>query len=129
MTVPHEEVDQRLARTEQRLHWYLVGLEEAHQGYRGKVFALPQAERAHILKRANGAIHSIRNSGPRAGHGVTRTLSRLGWYMDGLRDAAPGYQGTIFALHPEERTKRKERIRQTLERLEAPTHARLIPRS
>ena len=128
MRVPDGEVDQRLARTEQRLHWYLVGLEEAKPGYRGKVFALPRAERAQVSRRANSAIHSIRNSEPRAGHGVTRTLSRLGWYMDGLRDAAPGYHGTIFALRAEERDKRKERIRHTLERLEAPTHARLVPR-
>jgi hypothetical protein len=129
MSVPAEEVDKRMARTEQRLHWYLVGLEDAKPGYHGRVFALPHAERAHVSKRASGAIHSIRNRGPRAGHGVTRTLSRLGWYMDGLRDAAPGYQGTIFALHAEERNKRKERIRHTLERLEAPRTARLVPPS
>jgi hypothetical protein len=128
MTVPHEEVDRRMARTEQRLHWYLVGLEEARPGYHGRIFALPHAERAHVSKRADGAIHSIRNKGHRPGHGVNRTLSRLGWYMDGLRDAAPGYQGTIFTLRAEARNRHKERIRRTLERLEAPTHARLVPR-
>lgn len=128
MSFPAAEVDQRLARTEQRLHWYLVGLEEAKPGYRGTVFALPPAERAHLAKRAHGALQSIRSSGPATGHGVNRTISRLGWYMDGLRDAAPGYRGTIFALHPEERIKRREQIHHALERLEGPTHDRLMPR-
>lgn len=128
MRVHDDEVDRRLARTEQRLHWYLVGLEEAQPGYRGRVFALPHSERAHVSKRAHGAIHSIRNHARPGGRGVTRTLSRLGWYMDGLRDATPGYQGMIFSLEAEERIKRKERIRQALERLEAPRHERIVPR-
>jgi hypothetical protein len=128
MSVPPEDVDKRLARTEQRLQWYLVGLEEAKPGYRGRVFALPHAKRAQVAQRANGAMHSIRNRGARGGRGVTRTLSRLGWYMDGLRDATPGYQGTIFALRADERIKRKERIRHALERLEAPIQARKAPR-
>jgi hypothetical protein len=119
----------RLARTEQRLQWYLLGLEEAKPGYRGRVFSLPPGERERVSNRAHGAISSLQDKNPPAGRGLDRTVSRLGWYMDGLRDAAPGYQGRIFALQAAQRDERKERIRSVLCRLEVPPAANPALRS
>ena len=115
-----DEVLQRLARTEKRLQWYLLGLEEAKPGYRGLVFSLPHHDRERVGRRAHAVMRSLRNKGPRAGRGVDRTLSRLGWYMDGLRDAVPGYRGRIFALSHEERERHKARIKGALSKLDVP---------
>ncbi len=129
MSTAPEGIQQRLARTEKRLQWYLLGLEEAKPGYRGVVFALPLHERARVAQRAHGVLRSLRNKGPRAGRGVDRTLSRLGWYMDGLRDATPGYRGRIFALPAAQRTARQERIRRVLAALDVPSAAQSALRS
>jgi hypothetical protein len=117
------QIDDRLARTEKRLQWYLLGLEEAKVGYRGIVFSLPGQERAKVAAKAHGTMRSIRNKGARAGPGIDRTLSRLGWYMDGLRDAAPGYRGSVFSIPADRRRELKARIQKVLERLDVPEAA------
>ena len=118
MSVSTTKIEFGLARTEQRLKWYLRGLEDAKPGYRGLVFALDEGDRARVSHRAKGVLWSLRNKGPRAGRGVDRTIVRLGWYLDGLRDAAPGYRGRVFALPPQQRDTHKERIRKALARLD-----------
>jgi hypothetical protein len=123
MNATTQEKRPHLARTGQRLQWYLLGLEEAKPGYRGRVFSLPPQERERVSNRAHGAMNSLQSKGAASVHGVDRTVSRLGWYMDGLRDAAPGYQGRIFALQPAQRNERKERIRSVLSRLDVPPSA------
>lgn len=107
-----------LPRTLSRLHWYRLGLLEAKPGYRGVVFAQPEEIRGKISSRAHMTMRSIRNKGTRGARGIDRTLSRLGWYMDGLRDSVPGYRGRIFALPKGARASAIARIDRAIARLQ-----------
>lgn len=115
---PSESAASNLARTLSRLHWYRLGLLEAKPGYRGVVFAQPDEIRGRISSRAHMTMRSIRNKGARGAHGIDRTLSRLGWYMDGLRESVPGYRGRIFALPKDARARTIARIDQAIARLQ-----------
>jgi len=107
-----------LPRTLSRLHWYRLGLQEAKPGYRGVVFAQREEIRAKISSRAHMTMRSIRNKGARGALGIDRTLSRLGWYMDGLRESVPGYRGRIFALPKDGRARAIARIDRAIARLQ-----------
>jgi hypothetical protein len=118
MTARNGPVDPRLARTVARLKWYLRGFAEAVPGYHGRIFAQDAAHRQAQSRRVRNAMRSIRNKGAVGGRGAERTLSRLGWYLDGLREAAPNYSGLAFATDRSARPARSARVEKRLEDIE-----------
>jgi hypothetical protein len=115
MPAPRSSPDPGLARTAARLRWYLQGFAEAVPGYHGRIFTQDAAHRQAQSRRVRSAMRSIRNKGAVSGRGAERTLSRLGWYLDGLREAAPNYSGVAFATDRSARLARSARVEKELE--------------
>jgi hypothetical protein len=93
-------------------------LREAVPGYRGRIFAQSAERRRAQMRRVSRAIRSIRKSGIAPGHGSERTLSRLRWYMDGLRETTPKYAGIAFAAPRAARSVRLSRVKTRIDDIE-----------